>query len=78
MENIIYIIKATNSVTGKFIGYYSKGDIFIKTRPQIKYAKKFSEKDGSDIKKTLNKCKRQCKYCGLAANKINWEIIEIK
>ena len=70
----LYVIQAIDSVTGNFIGYYSKGDIFIKTRPQIKYAKKFLEKEGENIKHALSKCKKRCKYYGLGGHKISWKI----
>ena len=52
-NNIAYVLCATDKVTKKFYGFYSKGDTFIQTTPSIWFAKFYVGKEGKGIKNAL-------------------------
>ena len=73
-NNIAYVLCATDKITKKFYGFYSKGDTFIQTTPSIWFAKFYVGKEGKGIKNALANCTKQMSYCTRTGHDLSWKI----
>ena len=73
-NNIAYVLCATDKVTKKFYGFYSKGDTFIQTTPNIWFAKFYVGKEGKGIKNALANCTKRMPYCTRTGHDLSWKV----
>ena len=73
-NNIAYVLCATDKVTKKFYGFYSKGDTFIHTTPNIWFAKFYVGKEGKGIKNALANCTKRMSYCTRTGHDLSWKV----
>ena len=73
-NNIAYVLCATDKVTKKFYGFYSKGDTFIQTTPNIWFAKFYVGKEGKVIKNARANCTKRMPYCTRTGHDLSWKV----
>lgn len=73
-NNIAYVLCAIDKVTKKFYGFYSKGDTFIQTTPNIWFAKFYVGKEGKGIKNALANCIKRMSYCTRTGHDLSWKV----
>ena len=73
-NNIAYVLCATDKVTKKFYGFYSKGDTFIHTTPNIWFAKFYVGKECKGIKNALANCTKRMSYCTRTGHDLSWKV----